>query len=58
MPLCMGNDFKYITPRCPDTKTWRLPFISKKLLCVNEELEHRKIIIMWTDKGRIIRSGE
>jgi hypothetical protein len=38
-PLCRGNeDIKHILLSCPETKKWRMQFMSKKWLCINEEL--------------------
>jgi hypothetical protein len=43
-PLCRGNeDAKHTLLRCPETKKWRMQFINKKWLCINEELAHRKM---------------
>jgi hypothetical protein len=54
----MGNrDVKHILLSSPETKKWRMQFISKKWLCINEELAYRKIINC-TNKAYIINLGE
>jgi hypothetical protein len=29
---------------CPETKKWRMQFMNKKWLCINEELAYKKIV--------------
>jgi hypothetical protein len=53
-----GNeDAKHILLRCPETKKWRMQFINKKWLCINEELTCKEIVNC-TNKAHIIHSGE
>jgi hypothetical protein len=57
-PLCMGNeDVKHMLLSWPETKKWRMQFMSKKWLCINEELAHREVI-KCTNKAHIINLGE
>jgi hypothetical protein len=57
-PLCRGNeDAKHILLSCPETKKWRMQFINKKWLCVNEELAYKKIVNC-TNKAHVIHLGE
>jgi hypothetical protein len=42
---------------CPETKTWRMQFINKKWLCINDELAYKKIVNC-TNKVHIIHLGE
>jgi hypothetical protein len=57
-PLCRGNeDAKHILLSCSETKNWRIQFINKKLLCINEELVYKKIVNC-TNKFHIIHLGE
>jgi hypothetical protein len=44
-PLCRGNEgAKHILLGCPETKKWRMKFINKKWLCINEELAYKNIV--------------
>jgi hypothetical protein len=53
-----GNeDAKHILLSCPETKNWRMQFINKKWLCINEELAYKKIVNC-TNKAHIIHLGE
>jgi hypothetical protein len=54
-PLCMGNDdMKHILLSCPETKKWRMQFMSTKWLYIYEELAYRKINC--TNKMHLISS--
>jgi hypothetical protein len=56
--LCRGNkDVKHILLSCPETKKWRMQFINKKWLHINEELAYKKIVNC-TSKAHIIHLGE
>jgi hypothetical protein len=53
-PLCRGNEAaKHILLMCPKTKKWSMKFINKKLLCINEEPAHKKIVNC-TNKAHVI----
>jgi hypothetical protein len=41
------------TVECPETKIWRMKFINKKWLCINEELAYKKIA-KCTNRNHII----
>jgi hypothetical protein len=41
----------------PETKKWRMQFMNKKWLCINEELEYKKIVNC-TNKAHMIHLGE
>jgi hypothetical protein len=57
-PLCRDNeDAKHILLICPETKKWRMQFINKKWLCINEELAYKKIVNC-ANKVHIIHLGE
>jgi hypothetical protein len=57
-PLCRGNGVaKHILLSCPETKKWRIQFINKKWLCINEKLAYKKIVNC-TNKAHIIHLGE
>jgi hypothetical protein len=56
-PLCRGNeDVKHVLLSCPETKKWRMQFINKKWLYINEEQENKKIVNC-TNKAHIIHLG-
>jgi hypothetical protein len=57
-PLCRDNeDAKHIPLSCPETKKWRMQFINKKWLCINEELAYKKIVNC-TNKAHIVHLGK
>jgi hypothetical protein len=57
-PLCRGNEnVKHILLSCPETRKWRMQFINKKRLCINEELTCKKIVNC-TNKACKIHLGE
>jgi hypothetical protein len=42
-PQCRGSeDAKHLVVSCPETKKWRMQFMNKKWLCINEELAYKK----------------
>jgi hypothetical protein len=54
----MGNeDVKQRLLGCSETKKLRMQFMSKKWLCINEELAYRKIINC-TNKAHIVNLGK
>jgi hypothetical protein len=55
---CWGNeDTKHILLIFLETKKWRMQFINKKWLYINEELAYKKIVNC-TNKAHIIHLGE
>lgn len=57
--LCIANeDAEHTLLSCTETKKkWRMQFMCKKCICVNEKLACRKIKNC-TDKAHIIHRGE
>jgi hypothetical protein len=55
-PLYKDNgDVTHILLRCPETKKWRMQFVNKKWLCINEELAYKKIVNCTNKNHNIFR---
>jgi hypothetical protein len=52
-----NEDVKHILLSCPETKKWRMQFMNKKWLCINEELTYKKTVNC-TNKAHTIHLGE